>query len=159
MTTKPNFRKIGVSAGIMTAGGLMMFFILMKYLHLAQMLELRALNFLILLTGIIIALNKFKKQNDNHIKYFEGFGLGMLTALVSTIIFAVFIGVYLSFDSEFMGYIVTHGVMGNYLNPSACALVILIEGVISGLLISFGAMQYYRKFEIGMVDRTLEKQI
>lgn len=149
MTKKPNFRAIGVGAGIMTAGGYMLFFILMKYMNLADVLELRALNFFILLSGILLALNKFKKQNDNHIKYFEGIGLGMLTAIVSTVIFSVFIAIYLSINSEFMWYIKTNAVMGDYLNPSACALVIAIEGVISGALISFGAMQYYRKFEIG----------
>ena len=149
MSTKTNFNQIGIGAGMMTAGCYMIFFILMKYMNLVQVLELRALNFFILLTGIIQALNKFKNANDNHINYFEGLGLGMLTAVVSTLIFTVFIGIYLSFNSELMTYIKVHGMMGSYLNPSACAFVILIEGIVSGALISFGCMQYYRKYEIG----------
>src|SRR5436309_13432415 len=117
MITKPNFRALGVGAGMITAGCYMMFFILMKYFNLVYILELRALNFFILLSGILIAFNKFKKQNGNHIKYFEGLGLGMLTAIVSTVIFSIFIAVYLELNPEFMSYINTHAVMGSYLNP------------------------------------------
>lgn len=149
MTTKPNLQKIGTGAGLITASCFIMYFTFMKYFNLLQVLELRALNFFILLAGIVAALNKYKKQNDNHIEYFEGLGLGVITTVFAVAIFAVFTGIYLSINTDFMSYIKSNAMMGSYLDPSSCSLVILIEGMASGVIISFTCMQYYRKFSLG----------
>ncbi len=149
MITPSNAQKIGIGTGMITAGCLIGYFILMKYVNLIQVLELRALNFFILLGGILIALNKYKQSNKNHVDYLEGFGLGLLTTAVALIIFSAFIGIYLSLHPLFMEYVKTYAMMGSYLNPSSAALVILVEGFISGLIISFTCMQYYKQFEKG----------
>jgi hypothetical protein len=146
---KPNAQKIGIGAGMITAGCLMLYFVLMKYANLIEVLGLRALNFFILLGGIIMALNKYRKSNDNNVPYLEGFGLGLLTTAVALIIFSSFIGIYLSFHPAFMNYIKEHALMGAYLNPSSAALAILVEGCISGLIISFSCMQYFKRFVNG----------
>ena len=148
METKVNIEKIGLGAGIFTAGGLMLYFILMRYFNLIEMIHLRYLNFFILLAGILFAMNKYKNSNGNHVEYLEGFFLGMFTTAVASTLFAVFVGIYLGFHPDFMNYIMSVALMGDYLTPSACALIVAMEGGISGLLVTFASLQYYRKFEI-----------
>ena len=143
-----SLERIGLGAGLFTAGGLMIYFLLAKYFHFIQIIQLRYLNFFILLAGILIAINTYRKRNNNHVEYLEGFFLGMFTTAITSIVFAVFVGVYLSFHQDFMNYIKTVAIMGDYLTPSAVALIISIEGGISGLIITFVSLQYYRKFEV-----------
>jgi hypothetical protein len=147
MDTKINIGKIGLGAGIFTAGGLMLYFIMMKYLNLVELFHLRYFNFFILGAGILLAMNKYKNSNDNHVEYLEGFFLGMFTTAVASTLFAVFVGIYLGFHPDFMNYIMSVALMGDYLTPSASALIVAMEGGISGLLITFASLQYYRRFE------------
>jgi hypothetical protein len=146
---KSEYQKIAVASGLITAGFMIEYFILMKSLNLVELLELRALNFFILSGGIILALNKYKKSNYSKVPYLEGFGLGLLTTGIAMVIFSTAMGVYLYVHPLFMEYIKKHVMMGSYLNPSCAALGILIEGSISGLIISFACMQYFKKFARG----------
>jgi len=146
MTTQLNPLKTGIGAGIITVGCMVLYFFIMKYAGLVQLLELRALNFFILLGGILLALNRYKRSNGNQVSYLEGFGLGLLTTGVTVAVFSAFIGIYLHMNPSFMEFIRGHALMGAYLNPPTVALGILIEGSISGLIISFACMQYFKKF-------------
>lgn len=142
-------QKIGIGAGFLTAGVMTLYFIFMKYLNLVEILELRALNFFILLGGILMALNRYRRTNDNYVPYLQGFGLGLLTTGAALVPFSAFIGIYLSLHPVFMDYIKQHVMMGSYMNPPSAALGIFIEGCVSGLIISFACMQYYKKFARG----------
>jgi hypothetical protein len=119
----------------------------MKYFNLTEQIHLRYFNFFILGAGILFAMTRYKNSNNNHVEYLEGFFLGMFTTAVASTLFAVFVGIYLSFNPGFMNYIMSVALMGDYLTPSACALIVAIEGGISGLIITFASLQYYRRFE------------
>src|SRR4051812_40703487 len=114
MTTKSNPPRIAVGAGLITSASLVLYFILMRYLNLITILEFRYLNFFILLGGILLALKRYKRSNNNYVPSLEGFGLGLLTTAIALAPFATFIGIYLSLDPIFMGYIKQHVLMGPY---------------------------------------------
>jgi hypothetical protein len=149
MDKKINIEKLGVRGGAMIAIALIAYFMIMKYLQLIQVLELRVLNFIILFTGIVWVLNKYKNLNNKHVDFFEGLAIGGLTTVVAVIIFAAFVGLYLLFNPSFMEYISQNVFMGPYLTPSSVALVVFAEGMSSGIIISFVCMQYLKKYETG----------
>ena len=118
----------------------------MKFVGLFEIHELRGLNFFILIIGVWRALTYYRKRKV--LEFFEGIGLGSLTAFIGVIPFALFIFFYLQTDTQFMANIVANEAYGEYLNPYILAFLITFEGGISGVLVSFGMMQYLKKGHI-----------
>ena len=57
--------------------------------------------------------------------------------------FAVFFFVYVSFiDTELMQYIIENEPMGRFLNPYISSFIVALEGVFSGLLVTFILINY-----------------
>lgn len=142
--------KVAIRFGALTFIGLTVYFLLMKLLNLFQIVELRYLNFFIMVTGIVMALRYYKKHSPSHLAYLEGLGLGTLTAGVASVPFAIFIFFYLQTDAEFMALINQKEDFGKYLNPYIIGFLIAFEGICSGVMISFGLMQYMKKEHIGV---------
>ena len=57
--------------GLQIAAGLIVFFLIMKFLGLGHMTELRLLNLVILTAGIYLALKKFKETHSRTVKLFQ----------------------------------------------------------------------------------------
>jgi putative effector of murein hydrolase len=138
--TNPN--RIPENYGIKIAGGLIAFFLLMKIAGLAHHYELRFLNVFIQVGGIYFALKKFKETHDAHMNYFRALVTGVATGAVSSVIFALFLFIYLSVDPGFMQDIITNEPMGRYLNPYITAFMVALEGLFSGLLFTFIIINY-----------------
>ena len=135
--------RVAVKYGLLIFVSLVAYFLFMKFVGLFEIHELRGLNFFILFAGVWKVLTYYKKQVG--LRFFEGIGLGSLTVLVGVIPFALFIFAYLQIDTQFMANIAENEAYGQYLNPYILAFLIAFEGGISGLLVSFGMMQYLKK--------------
>jgi hypothetical protein len=134
--TDPN--RIPENYGLRIAGGLIVFFLFMKFSGLVEHVELRALNLVILVAGIYYALKKFKSTHQDHLNYFRGLVTGVATASIGALGFTVFLFVYLKFlDTDMMQFIMDNDPMGRYLNPYISSFIILLEGVFSGFLVTF----------------------
>jgi Protein of unknown function (DUF4199) len=114
----------------------------MKVAGLAHIYELRFLNVFIQVGGIYLALKKFKETHDEHMNYFRALVTGVATGAVSSVIFALFLFIYLSVDPGFMQDIITNEPMGRYLNPYITAFMVALEGLFSGLLFTFIIINY-----------------
>jgi ABC-type enterobactin transport system permease subunit len=137
-----NPNRIPESYGLKIAGGLIVFFLLMKVVGLAHHYELRFLNVFIQVGGIFFALKKFKQTHEEHMNYFRALITGVATGAVASAIFAVFLFVYMSVDSAFMQGIIENEPMGRYLNPYITAFMVALEGLFSGLLFTFIIINY-----------------
>jgi hypothetical protein len=135
--------KVAIKYGLIIFLSLVLYFFFMKLIGLFEIHELRGLNFFIMIAGIWKALTYYKKKGN--LEFFEGIGLGSLTALIGVIPFAIFIFFYLQVDSQFLANIVAHESFGQYFNPYILAFLIAFEGGISGVFVSFGMMQYLKK--------------
>ena len=135
--------KVALKYGLIISLSLVAYFLFMKLVGLFEIHELRGLNFFILFVGVWKALTYYKKRYG--LEYFEGIGLGSLTAIIGVVPFALFIFFYLHADSQFMANIVANEAYGQYMNPYVLAFLIAFEGGISGVLVSFGMMQYLKK--------------
>lgn len=143
MENDVNIKKIGVIAGILLAAAMIIFFFVMKMMNMEKIVELRMLNLPIMIIGIILAERRYKKENNGEMEYLEGFGLGIISAFVSVILFAIFMSIYLSTHPDFMEFVKEHVIMGEYLTPLRAAVGILIEGSTSGVICTFIIMQYF----------------
>ena len=129
--------------GLMTTAGLIVLFFIMKLLGWVHTIELRALNVFILAAGVIMAIKAFKAGKPESFTYLKGLGLGVLTGIWASIVFALFVFIYTNFmDPAFMQSIVENEPFGQYLNPYIAAVAVAVEGIASGMIVAFITMNY-----------------
>jgi hypothetical protein len=139
--TNPN--QLHVNYGLKVAGGLIAYFLIMKFAGLLNVVELRLLNLFILVAGIYMALKKFQHSHGEHINYFRALITGVATGAIASLVFAAFLFLYVQFlDQSFMQYIIDHEPMGRFLNPYIVSFIVALEGVFSGLLVTFVLINY-----------------
>jgi len=140
-----SFEKIAVKYGVLTLIGLVGYFLVMKIFGLVDIIELRALNFVILTFGVWSALKEFLKQTGDEVVYLRSLALGVFVSLIAVAPFAVFILFYMQFDAAFMQHVIENEMFGQYLNPFIVGFLIFFEGMLSGFFIAFTLMQYLKK--------------
>ncbi len=129
--------------GLITAAGLIILFFVMKVLGWVHTIELRALNVFVLAGGVIMALKAFKGVKPDTFTYLKGLGLGVLTGIWASIVFALFVFVYTNFiDPAFMQSIIENEPFGQYLNAYIAAVAVAVEGIASGMIVAFITMNY-----------------
>ncbi len=134
-----------IRIGIMTFALLIVYFAIMNMLGLHRILALRAFNILILGYGIIRGMRRYARHTGPKFAYFTGIRIGALISLVAVVPFAILTGIYLSYDTAFMNYLVDSLSMGSYLTPISVATGVAIEGLASGLIITFVVMPYFKE--------------
>lgn len=144
--TNPN--RIPENYGIKIAGGLIAYFLIMKFAGLGHHVELRLLNLVIQVAGVYFALKKFKETHGSHINYFRALITGVATAAIGSVIFALFMFVYMKLDSGMMQSIIDNEPMGRYLNAYMAAFIVALEGAFSGLLVTFVLINYVHTDEV-----------
>jgi glucose uptake protein GlcU len=141
-------KRIPESYGLRIAAGLIVYFFLMKILNLAHHVELRLLNLVILVIGVYFALKKLKEVNQHRLNYFRALITGFTTATIGSLIFALFLFIYMKVDSDMMQAIIEGEPMGRYLNAYIAAFIVALEGVFSGLLVTFVILNFVGTDEV-----------
>ena len=135
--------------GLLTAAALMAYFLLMKLIGLTHVVELRFLNGIIMAVGVVLAIRAFKNVSKNEFGYFKGIGTGMITAVVGTVLFAAFIIIYAKMGGgELIEMLSAERYFGERVESTPGIVifsVLFLEGIISGFMISFIAMQYFKR--------------
>jgi len=146
--------RIPENYGLRIAGSLIVFFLTMKLLGFGHMIELRLLNLVILTAGIYLALKKFKGTHSEHLNYFRGLITGVATGGVASLLFGVFLFLYMKLDTDLMKTIIENEPMGRYLNPYMVAFIVVLEGFFSGLLVTFVILNWVTTDDVSSpVDR------
>ena len=143
-----NPNRIPENYGLRIAAGLIAFFLIMDAIGLGHMNELRLLNLVILTAGVWAALKKFKQTHSEHLNYFRGLIMGVATAGFGSLVFGVFLFVYLKLNANMMDAIVQNEAMGRFLNPYITAFIIVLEGFFSGLLVTFVLLNWVHTDEV-----------
>lgn len=139
--------QIPQSYGLRIAVGLIGYFLIMQTIGYAHVVELRLLNLLILVAGVWYALRRFRETHDN-MNYFRALITGVATAAIGAIIFALFLFIYMSTNDSLMQAIVENEPMGHFLNPYIVACIVALEGLFSGLLVTFILINYVETAEV-----------
>jgi hypothetical protein len=143
-----NPNRIPESYGLRIAIGLIVYFVVMHLTGLSHHVELRLLNLLILVDGVYFALKKFKETHDSQLNYFRALATGVGTAAIGSFIFAIFLFAYMKLDASLMASIVENEPMGRYLNPYIASFIVALEGIFSGLLVTFILINYITTDEV-----------
>ena len=142
-----------VKYGVLIGVALIAYFLLIRLLGLHDNHWLRIVNGVIVAYGIYAVIKKKKSIEKDNFEYFSGFGAGILTGVIATFVFVIFMGIYLfhiepPFADLLMEYLVGAG------GPEILLLILAIEGVSSSVILSLTFMQKFK------VSRNItEKQI
>lgn len=143
-----NPNRIPESYGLRIGIGLCVYFVVMHLAGLSHHVELRLLNLLILVAGVYLALKKFKETHGSHLNYFRALVTGVSTAAIGSMIFGVFLFFYMTIDTSLMESIKINEPMGRYLNPYISGFIVALEGLFSGLLVTFILINYIQTDEV-----------
>lgn len=140
---------VGLKYGLFTALALIVYFLLMKLVGLEQVIELRFLNGLIMAAGVTLSIRAFKQKQNGQIGYFQGLGTGIITSALATVIFAVFMVIYIkAFDNSLLEVLAGDQFFGERMTITpgiVIFMVLMLEGIISGFMVSFIAMQWFKR--------------
>jgi len=136
--TNPN--RIPENYGLKISAGLIIFFSVMRIINLHHHVELRLVNLLILSVGVYFALKKYKETHGAHMNYFRGLITGASISAISSTIFGIFMFLYMKIDAGLMQSIIDNEPMGHYLNPYIASFIVALEGLFSGILVTFLVM-------------------
>ncbi|GAB1444678.1 hypothetical protein MASR2M41_02980 [Flammeovirgaceae bacterium] len=148
MSLLNNPNRIPESYGLRIAAGLIGFFLIMKLVGLGHIVVLRLLNVFILSGGVYFALKRFKDSHADRLNYFRGLATGISTAAIGSVVFSLFLFVYMKLDTSMMQSIIENEAMGRYMNPYIAAFIVALEGVFSGFLVTFILMNYVGSDEV-----------
>lgn len=144
-----NPNRIPENYGLRTAGGLIVYFVVMYLIDKGHHVELRLLNLLILVGGIYFALKKFKETHGAHINYFRALVTGVATGAVASLLFGIFMFIFMKTNDNLMQSIIANEPMGRYLNAYMASFIVVLEGFFSGLLVTFVLINYMTTDEVG----------
>jgi hypothetical protein len=138
--------RIGLKAGLLICLTLILYFIFMRYTNLTGRAIAWGFNLIILFVGIVLTLSYFRTHTKPTIDYLPGMLLGSVTTSVCTFTFTFFVYIYFSaIDSDLLLSLKDNILfMGKEVTPLRAAGATLIEGLSSGIIISFIMMQYYK---------------
>lgn len=128
-----------------TAGGMILYFLVASLTGLSERIEFSFLNGVILAVGICLAIVNYKRFRQDRMPYLHGFGTGIITAIVASVAFAFFFILYAGvLNRHIMDGIRAQDLFGFDLSVTIAFLAIILQGAMSGVIISLVAMQYYK---------------
>ncbi|MDF2437576.1 MAG: hypothetical protein K0Q95_1952 [Bacteroidota bacterium] len=140
-----SLERTGFATGLLITLTLIAYFFIMKALNLAQVVELRFFNFVFIAAGICYGINNLKHKLHEQEFYLKGLAQGMIITAVTVTSFALFMSIYLSyFDSALMNDISHRVPYTGSIDGMIIFVSIFMEGMASGAIITFSAMQYFK---------------
>ena len=138
-------RSLAIKYGIGIALVLIAYFLLLKLIGLHNYPILSAFNGIIYGTGTLMAMKRFKAESDSF-DYLNGFQLGLFTGAIGTVLFSIFMAIYIfQIDTQF-----AHAILDSWgLNYNKGGLIIIVSLVMMGfsttLVLTLAFMQLLKE--------------
>lgn len=137
--------KIYTRYGLWIAVILIAYFLLLKLVGLHQYPVLSAVNGLIYGVGLYMAIKKYNSMEGDR-KYEEGFEVGLLSGGIASIIFTIFMAIYMyQIDAEFAAAIMKTWNLEYDLGTLMLLISILIMGFATTLILTLSFMQLLKR--------------
>lgn len=149
-----SFQNIAVKYGLLIGVAHIVYFLLMRLLSLINIVELSYLSGLFLVAGIVMAISKYKRIKGNVINYFEGLGIGVVSAFVSSLMLALFLVLFVTvFDNTFLNSLSASALFPQGLSVLTMFWITVAHGTWPGFFIAFIAMQWFKRPDHSMPEK------
>lgn len=145
----------GLKAGLIVSVLLIIYFLIMRFLNLTGSAIAWSFNLVILFAGIYFTYRFYRIKTKPNIDYLPGMLMGSITTIVSTGIFTIFVYLFFSSVDATQLLLLKDNIL--FLGEGVTALRVagatVVEGISSGIVITFMMMQYYKSgFKISVSD-------
>ncbi|OKL39653.1 DUF4199 domain-containing protein [Pontibacter flavimaris] len=153
-SAKVSFQNIAIKYGLIVGAAHIIFFLLMRMLGLTDIVELSYLSGIFLIIGIVVAISRFKRLRGGVIRYFDGLGVGLITAFVSSLILALFLVFYVTvLDRSYLEMMQSSALFPEGLSVLSMFWITIAHGTWPGFIVGFIAMQWFKSEEHTMPNR------
>jgi len=136
------WNRIVFKYGVILFVGLLAYYFLIQLIGLSNRYNFRIFNAAIQIGVIYFAIKVYAKSKPEAFNYLTGTVIGINTSVVGIIPFAIFQMFNLYFSPALLATIRdTAPVVGPYINPFSGGLIVFMEGLAVGLVISYIAMR------------------
>lgn len=134
----------GFRYGLITAAVLCVYTLAAALLGFFSRIEAGALDVLFLILGAVLAIRNFRQVRGDHMPYLGGYGTGIITALVASIVLGLFFVVLTVVMPKSMDLTQVENLFGFDLSVVIALLAIVLMGAMTGVITSLVAMQYFK---------------
>lgn len=134
----------GFRYGLLTAAVLCVYTLVAALLGFFSRIEAGALDVLFLILGAVLAIRNFRQVRGEHMPYLGGYGTGIVTSLVASIILGLFFIVLTVVMPNSMDLTQVESLFGFDLSVVVAFLAIILMGTMTGVITSLVAMQYFK---------------
>lgn len=106
---------------------------------------------MILVIGVVLAIKRLRRAQGIRMSYLPGFGTGIITALVASVLLGIFFWVLGGISQRAVQQIEARDLFGADMGMLIGGLGIILPGTMAGVVTSLVAMQYYKSPEHGSV--------
>ncbi len=134
----------GFRYGLLTAVVLCVYTLVAVLAGFFQNITAGALDVVVLMLGSVLAIRHFRQVRGEHMPYLGGYGTGIITALVASVILGLF---FILMEALFPGKLdltQVQNVFNFELSTIIAFLAIVLMGTMSGVITSLIAMQYFK---------------
>ena len=134
----------GFRFGLLTAAVLCVYTLLAAVLGFFSRIEAGSLNVLILIMGSVLAIRNLRKVRGEQMPYLGGYGTGIITALVASVVLGLFFIVLTTLMPKSLDLTQVENLFGFDLSVVIAFLAIVLMGSMTGVITSLIAMQYFK---------------
>ena len=133
------------------------FFFVTKIAGLEQYTELRLFNIFIILyfSNRLARLNLIKMKNIN---YLNNLGSVFIANLMNVVLCSVSFFSYLTWtDPGLIKVIENSFLLGHHLTARSIVMALMVEGLASSIIVSFGVLQYWKSYKIDLMKSDISQ--
>ncbi|GAB3636356.1 hypothetical protein GCM10027422_19460 [Hymenobacter arcticus] len=134
----------GVRFGLVTGAVLCAYTLAAALLGFFSRIEAGSLDVVILILGSVLAIRHLKQLRGDQMPYLGGYGTGIITAMVASVILGLFFIVLTAIMPKSLDLTQVENLFGFDLSVVVAFLAIALMGTMSGVITSLIAMQYYK---------------
>jgi len=134
----------GFRYGLITAAVLCVYTLVAALLGFFSRIEAGSLDVLILIIGAVLAIRNFRNVRGDHMPYLGGYGTGIITALIASVVLGLFFVILTVVMPSSMDLTQVENLFGFDLSVVVALLAIVLMGAMTGVITSLVAMQYYK---------------
>ena len=137
----------GLRMGAFTAVVLIIYTGIAALAGFLDKIEAGTLDVVMLIAGVVLAIRRLKGARGNHMSYLQGFGTGIITALVASALLGAFFWLLGGLSKSAVQAIEARDLFGADLGVLIGGLGIILLGTMTGVVTSLVAMQYFKSDE------------
>jgi lysylphosphatidylglycerol synthetase-like protein (DUF2156 family) len=134
----------GFQMGLLTALVLCVYTLIAALLGFFSHIEAGSLDVLILVVGATLAIRRFRGLKGEKMSYLGGFGTGIITTIVASIILGLFFVALTAIMPNSLDLTQVQNLFGTNYSAFIALLAIVLMGSMTGMITSLVAMQYYK---------------